>query len=241
MWKLSLADGNSWAFTEDDTVWSKQIISHSHYTQIQHILWPKALFAAATNGVKLFYDLKAIKVKEALGVELAPKEKQLRVVSAAVRTQIAAKAKQDQAQEEQNGRNSRLDKHNSGIQQHVQQQSGEKLGPPEDKSGSRSESTSSKRIISIAVPVFKLPTWPSDMVLASRMFVGTLVQAWQESKLDQMPPGCCFLVGHVELIGSEGRCKMGVLAAYDPKGNSFKWVKSQVKRTWAKQQVAKKG
>ena len=78
-----------------------------------------------------------------------------------------------------------------------------------------------------------------DVFVAFSTSLNAFVQAWKVSKMDPMPPGCCFLVGDVELTGSQGRCKMGVHAAYDPKASDFVWMESKAKGIWAKNQAAK--
>lgn len=231
-----------WVLLEDGAMWSKQIIPHSQYLQLQHILWPKALFQAGKNCLRVFYDLQAIKVKNALGLELEAKEKQLQLASKAVVMQMNAKAKLEQAKEQLDQAKVDLDK-KPELRQQMQKQNAEKLGPPESKDAPQGETGSGKPwdMKSFKLPMPQPSLLSTDFVIASRMFVGTLGQTWRQSKLDPTPPGCCYLSGDIELSGSQSRCKMGVLAAYDPKASTFVWVKSKPKGFWNHKQVPKGG
>ncbi|KAL9056357.1 MAG: hypothetical protein Q9162_002948 [Coniocarpon cinnabarinum] len=185
------------------------------------------------------YDLQSIRIKNALGLELEPKEKQLQLAAKVVTMQKNAAAKLDQAQDQLDQAKVEVEKR-SDLQQHVHKPGKEKLGPADDKDPQRTDGIFGKLWEVKQLPM-ATPPRSSDLLIASRMFLATLASAWKQSKLDPMPPGCCYLTGDVELAGSKARCKMGVQAAYDPKTGSFVWINSRPRGFWSHKQVAKGG
>lgn len=180
---------NRVTFLEQDTLWSRQIIPHSHYIQLQHILWPKALFTASSASLGTFYKLQLVRVKDVLGINLEQRERQLQSASRSLRLQPS-----------------------------------EKFSAIGERNDMNDRSSTTKLTDSI---------FTADMGTALYVFMASLTQAWKASKLDTVPEGCCFLWGDVELKGSQGRCKMSVLAAYDPQNRTFVWVNSKPKRFWS--------
>ena len=211
---------------------------HSQYIQLRHILWPTALYRAGKACLRTFYDLQVIRIKNALGVDLDAKEKQLQLATKVVVMQRNAQLKMLQAKQQLDQAKVEVDK-KSELQQSIQKQHTEEVGSTGSKEGQRSPGGTGKPWqITIKVP---LPILSSDFLIATRMFVGSFAQAWKQSKLDTMPPGCCYLTGDIELVGSQARCKMKVKAAYDPKANTFVWINSKAEGFWNHSQTAKGG
>ena len=230
-----LADVGRWVLLDDRALWSKQVIPHSHYIQIRHILWPKPWFTAAKTALEACYTLQVIKVKNAAGMKLSAEETQLQRVSRAMLMQVMFVLKHKYPQLEIDHQikvNVGADPHLNQFQQQIQKQILDKPSSSEAQSASLTQSLASK----VKVPLAKFYL---EVKLVGQVFSGTFAQAWKQSKLDTMPPGCCYFSGDVELVGSQGRCKLGVLAAYDPKASSFIWVECKPKAFWSRVQMAK--
>lgn len=91
-----------------------------------------------------------------------------------------------------------------------------------------------------AVSLPKLPV-SGDMTIAWMVFANALAQRWGSSKMDTTPKGCFFVFGQVEVMGSVGRCKVDVHAAYDPKTRKYTFVVCKIKHFWDLQQAPRGG
>lgn len=210
---------------DEGFAWSTQTIPHSEYQQIRNILWPTTVFSALKNSVELFYKLQTMKVKAALGLELNQTEKQLQLAVRLRQMRHNAAAKPEES---------------GSIQQQVQKRDTDALGSSTAVTTTPSIGSVLERAKGFMLQVPQMPI-SDDFSIASTVFLSALVMNWSAAQLDRIPPGCCFVTGDVELFGTQARCKLNVLAAYNPKDNKYVWVSSKPKRIWNRRQGAKGG
>lgn len=214
---------------EDEIIWSTQTIPHSEYMKVRNIMWPSHVFGALKNSVDLLYKLQAMKVKRAMGLELSEKEKQLHLAVRMVQMQYDAQSKAEES---------------DTMQQRIRESKPEKVGPP----GASSPNSKTTSVLEAAkggllnqLNKSRKVSISDELTIASQVFAGALITNWGQAQLDRRPPGCFFVIGHVEIFGSQARCKMDVVAAYDPKANKYVWVSSKPKHMFGRMQSAKGG
>ncbi len=62
-------------FSDDAIEWKDEIIPHSHYIQLHHIMWPRAILAAVTISMHILYRMQLLKLKKQLGLSLSDLDK----------------------------------------------------------------------------------------------------------------------------------------------------------------------
>ena len=82
---------------------------------------------------------------------------------------------------------------------------------------------------------------PMELIFAIVTFRGTLLDQWQRQHYDEQPPGCCYLQGDIELVGSKGRARLMVTATYNPRTDRIHNTQFQVRIQEPHLQIAKGG
>lgn len=247
--------------SDEYIAWSQQTIPHSHYIQLRHMMYPKAIFAAAYTSVTIFTQLQWIKVKDLLGLDMTPKDKQLAAVCNMEKGRMQMEAMQAQLDSEKDASSSakqrlvdQLKNSNaadSGLTPHLPgtTPTAAQTDPPSTPTShpllsiifpAASDSSSDDQQIGQHPAVTYLRP-SADMTLAWKTFLATLQMTWSRSRLDTQPKGALFIVGQVEVRGDRGRIRCDVQAAYDPKIAKIVYCICQVKHFWEWKQRAKGG
>lgn len=210
--------------TDDEVALATQTIPHSYYLQLVHMMWPSVIFGALKSSMHVFYEIQMTKAKSALGLELSKKEK--RVVMARRLQQMRSEA-------------SAAIEEGPDVQQQVSGRKADRVGPHQvsstnDESARDAEASGLK----FPIPAVKIP---NDIALSTQVFFGELGMGWRKSHTDYEPPGCCFVIGDVEVAGSKGFCRLAVRAAYDPKGNTYLYIHANPRLVSDRWQRAKGG
>lgn len=224
------------AFVTEGIAWSEQIIPHSEYVRMRHIIYPKAFVSAISEMVSVYALIKKVKLKTAMGFSLSRQEQALQQ-RLAILHMVAQKAKDD-------AQSGLPDGSNPGSEGNLQREANQQLGTSL-ASDSPSAATDPWRLplsmIASGLAVMPKISVGADLGLASRSGMSKFAQEYQETKMDNMPPGACFYIGSVEVSGSSGRFKVNTVAAYDPKERKFEWVKSKPVHFWETHQRPRGG
>lgn len=232
--------------------WSEQTIPHSHYVQLRHILWPKALYTAAYNSIKLFTELQLVKAKTALDIPLNQREKQIAAIVKIEQGRVQMQAAQAESEARKEGSQAQRVQLEKGLQQPKPN------GSPTSPFPSQSTKDTDPPSHAVNNPLLALllsttsigaseepPSSPmagsTDLSLAWKMFLQTLSTTWTRSRLDTQPKGALYVVGQVEVRGDKGRVRCDVQAAYDPKQAKVVYCVCQVRHYWELKQRAKGG
>jgi len=224
--------------TDDYIAWSTQIIPHSHYIQLHHIMWPRAVFGATYNSIHMFGHLQLIKIKVALGIKLSAMDRSAQRLS---QTQALMARMQASGATGPGGQpNSPSFPGFGGQAPPRPNMPGMPYGINPAPSKSRKEQSKEPEEASAKGHSLKLPV-SSDFMLALMMFMSTLGRTWSQTRMDTVPRGCFFVFGQIEVMGTKGRCKVDVHAAYDPKTAKYAFIIAKVKHFWDLEQAPKGG
>jgi len=206
-------------------------------------MWPRALYHAVTNSVYVFGILQAIKVKLALGLTLSPLDKRAQKISIsqAMLTKMIATEKEKAANSDGKpgtpsfpGFGSQglpplnfpgMPYAGNSLSSSSPKEQPEDVGPK--------PSLLSKAMI--AVPIH------DDLIIMWRVFTSMLSRVHSQGVMEYVPRGCFLVFGHLEIVGSRGRCKVEVSAAYDPKTSKYATMSAKVKHFWDSEQAPRGG
>jgi len=206
-------------------------------------MWPRALYHAITNSVYVFGVLQAIKVKLALGLTLSPLDKRAQKISMsqAMLTKMIAAEKEKAANSD--GKPGTPSSPSFGSQGLPPLSfpgipyAGNSLSSPSSREQPEDveakPSLLSKAMISVRIH--------DDLIVMWKVFVSMLSRMHSQSVMEFVPRGCFVVFGHLEIVGSRGRCKVEVSAAYDPKTSSYTSLSAKVKHFWDLEQPSRGG
>lgn len=198
-------------------------------------MWPRAVFNAVYNSMRMFSHLQLVKIKVALGLKLSPMDRSAQQSSA-----IIAKLQADGNESKESPRNSSSVPGSGSRGQARPNMPGMPFGINTTASSSRKVQPQGAEEGSIGVPLLGMPI-PTDFLLAWMMFAQTLSRTWSQTRMDSVPRGCFFVFGQIEVMGTKGRCKVDVQAAYDPKAAKYSFVVAKVKHIWDLEQSPRGG
>ena len=232
-----------YASENDDYIsWQQQNMSHEQFVQLQHVLYPRAIFAAAYNSARIFGHLQLLRVKTALGFTLSDTEKKLQMVLRIEKAhQLADSVEEDG--EDVNGNAAEQKKRlEQEIQEAAERGGAKRDGKPAPAATISGTSSSSSRF-PIAIDLKRtLPhTSFADLSVAWKAFLSTLTHTWPQTRQDRHPKGAFFVLGQVEVRGTNGKARCDVQAAYDPREKKFVYVDIAVKHFFEDNQNAKGG
>lgn len=213
------------------------------------MLWPRAAFSAARFTLSFFYHLQAARIKTQLGHSLSAADK------GALRWARWVAMSTDASEENSAGGSGST----STNARSTSPSSRTRTTPPVPPSGdtdahgilgdprpnpAASSSSAATPQHSLATSTLGLPRSArpvSDILVTAVVFLNAFMNAQGETKTDVEPPGCFFVFGQVEIMGSTGRCKIDVRASYDPKTSNYRHVDCKVQHLWELKQGAKGG
>lgn len=212
---------------EDEIALSTQIMPHSEYTQLKNILYPAAVISAFSASLTLLYYMQKIKMKEALGLRLNDVERRVQLTASLHQMRIKAQAKEND------------------VAKVAEEITDPKAGPPERTASARKafrgEAESPAPSLSDVLDAGRAMPMAKEFGLAQQLFTVSLASSWNKLRIDRKPPGCCYIMGDVEVVGSRARAKIGVLAAYQPRENKILWVTTKAGQMWDLSQRPKGG
>lgn len=170
-----------------------------------------------------FYSLQLIRVKEALGFEVNEQDRRtLKVVEMYVKSQ----------------------QHIPGVTEHSHHQIShdEKAGLDDTREHDQGQEPSGMMFLLNKV---KLPSvhlrLPEEGVMFSNLFLGVWMQNLMNHSDQFVPAGCCLITGDVEVLGSVARCKLFVIAAFNPQVGELVSLNVTPKQLWKREQRPKGG
>ena len=70
---------------------SEQLMQHDEYNRMRRYIYPSAFFRALREGLKLYYELKKMRLKLALG--LSPNDRELQIMNVIAHLEMKSKQK----------------------------------------------------------------------------------------------------------------------------------------------------
>lgn len=201
-------------------------------------MWPRAVVGALYNSVYMLGHLQLVKIKVALGFKLSAMDRNAQRLMAHA---VMVRTLTESGAIGPDGKLRRPPPSPSGSQGLPRPNipgmpSG--INPAPSASKKELQQKKSEDGAEAKAPTNRIPI---DIALALGFFVKSLGINLSRTRMDTAPKGCFFVFGQIEIMGTKGRCKVEVMAAYDPKTAKYAFIEAKLKHFWDLNQAAKGG